>query len=875
MYCCRLIFHRFVQAVSTISLLFSTLLVSTSLYAASGSVFTTTVEYTPIIEPAGFASIEPWGPVFHYKDSTYLVQLDAKYRPWITQVTNGKTTTVPLDVQTDYMVQADGHNRFSIGVDKNGYVHVTGDMHHYSVYSTGVVTPYPTRYQKQIILYWKSNKPNDVTGGFTFRGDNIATAIPGGGWLIGHFFADNNGELYYASQAHAFEDGMGNNGQMAVGLYTYNASTQTWKSIGAKAPLTSPTQVSVFPVFYWENAGSSGGWFQNYQPSFRFDSANNLHFALSANTNSTLSGSNRLLYAMSPDGGVTWKKANGAVIPGLPLRGIDGQANTADVVLDTGNTNFLDATIGLAVDKNNKIGITQGGKWIVWTGSAWSTTSMQNYVNLPVPNQAYRLPTNDLVFNVSNGTKLLWSANLDSAGIGYDFTNYKGYTAVDDYSVRTSGVFYGMALNSDNTESVLKTVITPAPLPTGWQFGDIETTANPVFGGNAGFLNNQFTLTSYGTAIEGNADSFTYAYTPLTGDGTIVAKVTAPINTYGRSGLMMREDLTPAAKDVSVLLNPQPNVKLALFQYRTTTGGYVGQTSTTGISPPYWLKLARVGNVFTGFISPDGTKWTQINQTTVAMNSQIYVGLVNSSYQNHWYMQTATFDNVSAPAAPVCTRNNPSVSISPSSQKGAAGTTANYALSIINNDTSTCGASTFNLGTNIPKDLTGTLDNSAVSIAPGATGSATLKISSVASLPSGSYTLTLNASNAALSTSMGSATATYAVTGSCVYRAPTMWTYPAIQWATTLSPVNYTVYIFNNDTSTCAQRLFQFSSDNSSYLLKAFLEPYNVFIAPGTLTKSVLTMTPSNGLTANTYTNVTTSQNGGSAQAQLIYIPTQ
>jgi capsule polysaccharide modification protein KpsS len=55
--------------------------------------------------------------------------------------------------------------------------------------------------------------------------------------------------------------------------------------------------------------------------------------------------------------------------------------------------------------------------------------------------------------------------------------------------------------------------------------------------------------------------------------------------------------------------------------------------------------LKRAGNVFTSYVSPNGTTWTQVGTETITMNSTIYVGLAVCSHNNP-VLTTATFDNV-------------------------------------------------------------------------------------------------------------------------------------------------------------------------------------------------------------------------------------
>jgi RHS repeat-associated protein len=100
-------------------------------------------------------------------------------------------------------------------------------------------------------------------------------------------------------------------------------------------------------------------------------------------------------------------------------------------------------------------------------------------------------------------------------------------------------------------------------------------------------------------------------------------------------------------------------------------GSTYTQPYASTVTPPYWVKLARSGNTFTGYLSPDGVSWTQIGSSrTIMMIQDIYVGLAVSGDSNV-SLSTATFDNVTLSfSAPL---NSPVVSnVLPT--KGPAGT---------------------------------------------------------------------------------------------------------------------------------------------------------------------------------------------------------
>jgi hypothetical protein len=73
----------------------------------------------------------------------------------------------------------------------------------------------------------------------------------------------------------------------------------------------------------------------------------------------------------------------------------------------------------------------------------------------------------------------------------------------------------------------------------------------------------------------------------------------------------------------------------SFFESRTTTSGTASISTPVGSFPANypqaWLRLKRVGNVFTGYGSLDGITWVQLGQATVTMPSTLYFGLALSS----------------------------------------------------------------------------------------------------------------------------------------------------------------------------------------------------------------------------------------------------
>ncbi len=192
-----------------------------------------------------------------------------------------------------------------------------------------------------------------------------------------------------------------------------------------------------------------------------------------------------------------------------------------------------------------------------------------------------------------------------------------------------------------NTASATTGTSSSTSLPAPWAEGDIGSVAAA---GSTAYASGVFTVKASGTDIWNNADSFHFVYQKLTGDGTIVARVTSLSNTNGwaKAGVMMRESLSSGAKEASMNVSPSNGTA---FIYRTSTGGASDGDFSSG-AVTIWLKLVRAGNSFTAFRSTDGSSWTQVGGAqSISMASTIYVGL-GVTAKSTTAINTTKFDNV-------------------------------------------------------------------------------------------------------------------------------------------------------------------------------------------------------------------------------------
>ncbi|MBV9614879.1 MAG: hypothetical protein JO031_05395, partial [Ktedonobacteraceae bacterium] len=188
-------------------------------------------------------------------------------------------------------------------------------------------------------------------------------------------------------------------------------------------------------------------------------------------------------------------------------------------------------------------------------------------------------------------------------------------------------------------------VTTPAsnPIPAPWLDTDV---GSPAISGSASYANNTFTVKGAGTDIYGTSDQFNYTYQPVNGNGTLIARVTSQTNksSNAKAGIMFKQSTTTGDPYILIAVAPGGGTKVQ-YNFNGSVGG------STYSFPNVWMKLTRVGNTFTAYVSGDGVTWTQVVSKTLTINTSATAGLFVCSH-NASAIGTATFDNVSFTPGP-------------------------------------------------------------------------------------------------------------------------------------------------------------------------------------------------------------------------------
>jgi ABC-type transport system involved in multi-copper enzyme maturation permease subunit len=181
--------------------------------------------------------------------------------------------------------------------------------------------------------------------------------------------------------------------------------------------------------------------------------------------------------------------------------------------------------------------------------------------------------------------------------------------------------------------------------------GALAIVAFALAPGQQGSCNTVGCTVPTGPGGEEVSDSFYFVHQPLTGNGSITARVTSfagqiPVPTQGaamraglvpwaKAGIIIKASTTPGSAYAAMMVTGSHGVRMQ-YDFTQDLPGLAGAVSAAS---PRWLRLTRSGHTITGYDSADGTHWAQVGTATLAgLPSAAQVGLFTTSPQ---YLQTS------------------------------------------------------------------------------------------------------------------------------------------------------------------------------------------------------------------------------------------
>ena len=181
-------------------------------------------------------------------------------------------------------------------------------------------------------------------------------------------------------------------------------------------------------------------------------------------------------------------------------------------------------------------------------------------------------------------------------------------------------------------------------------FGSVGTTNPASTSSQAGGV---YTLNAGGVGLSLNSTSDTSCYVSFaitdSANCTITARVTGITNgnNTSRAGVMIRESSATGSMQMTTVAEKAGTARMI----RRSSTSANATSSTTTILRPYWVRLRRIGSVFSAWASPDGSTWTQTGANqTIPMGLDVQAGLAVSA-RSDGLLSTAVFDNVTIDGA--------------------------------------------------------------------------------------------------------------------------------------------------------------------------------------------------------------------------------
>jgi outer membrane protein assembly factor BamB len=202
--------------------------------------------------------------------------------------------------------------------------------------------------------------------------------------------------------------------------------------------------------------------------------------------------------------------------------------------------------------------------------------------------------------------------------------------------------------------------VPPSPTPSASACPAPFTCAdvgNPLLVGDQSLAAGSWTISGAGTDIGSYADQFHFVWQPITGNGAISARVATQANTSGaaKAGVMLRQSSNAGAAYYGAFLTPANGI---VVQNRTAQGLQTDAVTSLAGAAPAYIQVARSGNTFTTYTSPDGTSWNVVAGSSLVLSASptMLAGMAVTSAAPTT-MGNATIDTVtlatSAPPPPV------------------------------------------------------------------------------------------------------------------------------------------------------------------------------------------------------------------------------
>ena len=168
-----------------------------------------------------------------------------------------------------------------------------------------------------------------------------------------------------------------------------------------------------------------------------------------------------------------------------------------------------------------------------------------------------------------------------------------------------------------------------------WESMDIGDTG---IEGHASQIDDTYVIKGDGN-LTADEESLHFMYQKMSGDIEITAQILqdTKVAPHNREGVMIRESLEEGSPLAMSGISVRGDDRVGVFYHREEADQQVNETDPiVGPTTPYWVRLTKIGDIVTGYISEDGENWELVSSMTFPDSDDVYVGLaVDAANENN------------------------------------------------------------------------------------------------------------------------------------------------------------------------------------------------------------------------------------------------
>ncbi len=331
------------------------------------------------------------------------------------------------------------------------------------------------------------------------------------------------------------------------------------------------------------------------------------------------------------------------------------------------------------------------------------------------------------------------------------------------------------------------------------------------------------------------------------------------------------------------------NFQVTALEYTSANSPLVLRLPKADSNEFYYISLRQAVGLDTGLLSKY-LNTISVHRATGTLPTKTYLLAnlsVNQSFNDPINGITITAQSLLGSAAnvgvaigaPTCTRRNPIINVTPSAQSGVPGATLDYTVNITNTDDAGCPSDNMKIDVKPSIQGAGCCSGSALTpaLAPGASSTSIVKVTSIASQSPGDFPLIFTATHSSSTAYFSTATATYTVLG-CARTTPTLTLSPVNQSGAPGAALSYNLSVRNNDNADCGSSIFNLNlplpAGWSGGLLNSPLsiEPLSSLQVPLVITSPSTALGMVSSFTATATNSINSSFNGSASGTYTVVV---